>query len=334
MSGSALQARELLAMLPTPLEPLPRLSPDGGPRLWVKRDDCTGLGGGGNKVRKLEYLLSAARAESSDVILTAGAVQSNHARLTAAACARLGLPCELFLNQRVPERSAAYRVSGNVLLDRLFGARVVLLEGSADAEEASRVRAEQLREEGRRPYVIPVGGSNAVGSRGYVDAAHELLTQAAELGIEVGAVVSAVSSGGTLAGLATGFADAAWPGRLLGISVSAPAAIARRRVTEVALRTAAELDLKDCTPSFEVDDGFLGDGYGMPTPEGLQAVRAAARLEGLLLDPVYTGKALAGALAHLRSTSMRDMAHVVFLHTGGWPALFGYQEELACEPAR
>ena len=242
-----------LATLPTPLEPLDRLSAElGGPRIWVKRDDLTGLGGGGNKVRKLELLLAAARADAADVVLTSGAVQSNHARLTAAACARLGLACELWLNRRVPGRPDHYERSGNLLLDRALGAAVHLIPGDEDPDVAAERHADELRAAGRRPYVIPAGGSNALGARGYVACARELLAQAE---VELGLIVVAAGSGGTLAGVAAGLGAAGWTGRLVGVSVSAPAA-------------------------------------------GL-----------LALAPAATGD-------------------VLFVHTGGVPALFAYQEDL------
>jgi L-cysteate sulfo-lyase len=306
-----------LATLPTPLEPLDRLSAElGGPRIWVKRDDLTGLGGGGNKVRKLELLLAAARADGADVVLTAGAVQSNHARLTAAACARLGLACELWLIRRVPGRHAHYERSGNVLLDRLLGAAVHLIPGDEDPEVAAERHADELRAAGRRPYVIPAGGSNALGARGYVACARELLAQAE---VELGLVVVAAGSGGTLAGLAAGLGAAGWAGRLVGVSVSAPAAEARAR----AARIVGELHGAPAA-TFTVDDRFVGAGYGIPTDAGRAAMCRFARAEGLLLDPVYTAKAAAGRLA-LAPAATGD---VLFVHTGGVPALFAYQEDL------
>ncbi len=321
-----------LAHLPTPLEPLERLSRElGGPRLWVKRDDCTGLAGGGNKTRKLEFLLGDALNRGADTVLTAGAVQSNHARQTAAACARLGLRCELFLKEARPGRGECYRHSGNVLLNRILGAKVHILPGEASAEPAMEERVEALRKEGRRPYTIPVGGSNAVGALGYVECARELSAQADGMGLEIDTVVHASASHGTQAGLAVGLAIAGAEARLLGVSVSGSSRQARANVERLAAATCEHLGSPVRFAQIEVDDRFIGEGYGIPTSEGLAAIRLLARLEGLLLDPVYTGKAMAGIVELVRDGRFGSDENVVFLHTGGWPALFAYQEDLAEE---
>lgn len=310
-------ARCHLAQLPTALEPLDRLSEDvGGARIWCKRDDVTGLGGAGNKLRKLEFLLADALARDADLVLTSGAVQSNHARLTAAACTRVGLPCEVWLNRRVPDRGSSYESTGNVLLDRLFGARVHLVPGEQDPEESTEARAEQLRRQGHRPYVIPAGGSNALGARGYVECARELLSQAEA---PFRTLYVATGSGGTLAGLAAGLGEAGWDGRLVGVSVSGP---------EPEMRARVELPLSELTErpaAFTIEDRFVGPGYGVPTREGLAAIERIARLEGVLLDPVYTGKAAAALLASATELN----GDVVFVHTGGLPSLFAYEKELS-----
>ncbi len=323
------EERLRLAYLPTPLEPLERLSSElGGPRIYTKRDDCTGLAGGGNKTRKLEFLLADAIRQGADTVLTVGAVQSNHARQTAAACAKLGLGCELFLKRSVPDRSPAYYGrSGNLLLDRIAGAAVAILPGDADADSAMKRRAGHLREEGRRPYVIPVGGSNAVGALGYVECARELFAQAEEVGLRIDAVVHASASHGTQAGLAVGFAELGVPSRLLGIGVGGPATRTRAAIERLAAATCELLERPPGFAQIEVDDRFLGEGYGVPTPEGISAIRLLARLEGLLLDPVYTGKAMAGLVRMAREGRFGPSENVVFLHTGGWPALFAYEEE-------
>jgi L-cysteate sulfo-lyase len=319
-----------LAHLPTPLEPLERLSRElGGPRIWVKRDDCTGLAGGGNKTRKLEFLLGDALDGGADTVMTAGAVQSNHARQTAAACARLGMGCELFLKESVPGRGESYRRSGNVLLDRILGAKVHILPSTSNAETAMEERAVALRKEGRRSYAIPVGGSNAVGALGYVECASELSAQADGMGFVIDTIVHASASHGTPAGLAVGLGVSAPRARLLGVAVSGSAQRARANVELIAAATCEHLGSPPRLTEIEVDDRFVGEGYGIPTPEGLAAIRLLARLEGLLLDPVYTGKAMAGLVAMIREGRFSDEQNVVFLHTGGWPALFAYEEELA-----
>ena len=323
-----------LAHLPTPLAPLERLSRElGGPRIWVKRDDLTGLAGGGNKTRKLEFLLADALERGADTVMTAGTVQSNHARQTAAACARLGLGCELFLTEAAPGRGESYRYSGNVLLDRILGAKVRILPGGVSAETAMEERAEALRGEGRRPYVIPVGGSNAVGALGYVECARELSAQAGGMGLGIDAVVHASASHGTQAGLAVGLAAAGAEARLLGVGVSGSSRQALANAQRVAAATCERLGSRVRFAEIEVDDRFVGEGYGIPTPEGLAAIRLLARLEGLLLDPVYTGKAMAGLVAMVREGRFDPDENVVFLHTGGWQALFAYKEELAEEGA-
>jgi D-cysteine desulfhydrase family pyridoxal phosphate-dependent enzyme len=287
-----------------------------------------GLAGGGNKVRKLDFIMAEVLAERPDVVLTGGAVQSNHARLTAAACARLGVACELWLNRRVPDRGEDYERTGNALLDRLLGARVQFLPGDEDADEAVARRAEELLERGSRPYVIPTGGSTPLGSSGYVEGALELLGQAQAMGGEPDAIVVAVGSGGTLAGLSVGLALGGWSGRLLGISVGRPAPVVRARVLELAAETAECVGRPGSFLDVAIDDRFIGPGYGVPTAEGLEAIRLLARTEGLLLDPTYTGKAMAGLLARARTGRLEFGARVVFLHTGGWPALFAYGNEL------
>ena len=322
------EQRLRFAHLPTPLEPLERLSKElGGPRIYIKRDDCTGLAGGGNKTRKLEFLLADAIRQGVDTILTVGAVQSNHARQTAAACARLGLDCELFLKRGVPDRGPAYGRSGNLLLDRIAGAKVGFLPGDADADSVMKRRAGHLREDGRRPYVIPMGGSNAVGALGYVECARELLAQAEEVGLTIDAIVHASASHGTQAGLAVGLAELGAPSQLLGVGVGGPATGARAAIELLVAATCERLGRPARFTQIEVDDRFVGEGYGVPTPEGISAIRLLARFEGLLLDPVYTGKAMAGLVQMVREGRFGPSENVVFLHTGGWPALFAYEEQ-------
>jgi L-cysteate sulfo-lyase len=241
------------------------------------------------------------------------------------------LGCELFLKEARPGRGESYGHSGNVLLDRILGAKVHILPGEANAETTMEERAETLRTEGRRPYTIPVGGSNAVGALGYVECARELSAQADGMGLQIDAVVHASASHGTQAGLAVGLDIAGAEARLLGLSVSGSSQQARTNVERLAAATCEHLGGPVRFAQIEVDDRFVGEGYGTPTPGGLAAIRLLARLEGLLLDPVYTGKAMAGIVELVREGRFGSDENVVFLHTGGWPALFAYQEELAEE---
>lgn len=313
-----------LATLPTPLEPLPALTRAlGGPEIWVKRDDCTGLAGGGNKARKLEYLMAEAVSLGADTIVTAGGIQSNHARQTAAAAARLGLRCILALTDSVPGRSPAYHSGANLLLDRLFGADIRFFAGDADADAVMAEIAAACLAEGGRPYVIPIGGSNAVGARAYVDAAAEVLEQGRALGVSFDHVVVTTGSGGTHAGLALGFADADLS--VLGISVSRARAAAMERVTDLVEKTAKSFSL-DGRPEILIDDRFVGPGYGLPTEAMVEAVGLVARTEGLLLDPVYTGKAMAGLIGHIREGRFGRGDGILFWHTGGSLALFAYDD--------
>jgi D-cysteine desulfhydrase/L-cysteate sulfo-lyase len=317
--------RVLLAHAPTPLEAMPRLSRAlGGPPLYVKRDDCTGLALGGNKARKLEYLMGEAVAAGADVVITAGAPQSNHARQTAAAAAQLGIACILVLTESVAGRSADYLRSGNLLLDRLFGADVRLLPGTANGPAEMERIATELRAQGRKPFVIPVGGSNATGGAAYVAAALELGRQLEEAGIRPAALVVPSGSGGTQAGIAMAAALAEWRFPVIGVSVSGTVEVQRRKMAAVFDGFEARFGWK--RPEVIVDDGFVGPGYGQPTPAMKEAVELVARTEGLLLDPVYTGKGMAGLIAYVRAGKFDASKPVVFWHTGGAIGLTAYPE--------
>jgi L-cysteate sulfo-lyase len=316
--------RVRLAHLPTPLEPLDRLSEHlGGPRIWVKRDDCTGLATGGNKTRKLEFLLGDARAQGADVVLTVGAVQSNHARQTAAACAKVGLDCELLLRRKVPHPDPAlYEASGNALIDRLVGAPIHWFPGDADLHAEAAAYAEQLRRQGRRPYVIPSGGSNAVGALGYVDAALELVRQADALDVAIDHLVTASSSAGTQAGLVVGLTGSRAGIPVLGVSTGETEQELVDSVFSLASETAGSLGIDGIERRHVVaTDAYVGEGYGIPTDAMIEAVQTTARLEGILLDPVYSGKAMAG-LFDLARRGALGAGNVVFLHTGGTAGLF------------
>jgi D-cysteine desulfhydrase family pyridoxal phosphate-dependent enzyme len=323
-AGSPLDRRVPLAHFPTPLEPLDRLAADlGWPpgTLWVKRDDVTGLAGGGNKARKLEYLCADALDQGCDTLVTGGGVQSNHVRMTAAAANRLGLACTIVVAGDRPEVP-----TGNIVLDELLGPEIVWFGGDRPlhyqaVEDAIVATAERLAAEGRRPYAMPIGGASAVGALGYVQAAGELEEQLPDVDV----VVVGDGSGGTHAGLAAGLGDHR---RVLGVDVGARTDLDTAvpgRAAEVA--RLAGLGEPAGADTFGMADGpvdhrWVGQGYGSPTEAVRDSLRLAARLEGLILDPVYTGKAMAGLLGACRDGRLLPSQRVVFLHTGGMPALF------------
>ena len=316
-----------LAYLPTPLEPMKRLSKEwGGPELWIKRDDQTGLATGGNKTRKLEFLMAEALEAEADVVLSVGAAQSNHCRQTAAAAARAGLACVLVLRGEALPRE---HWNGNLLLDDLLGARV-WWAGDEDPLDALQSAAAAERSSGKKPYVIPYGGSNAVGALAYSLAFEELWGQLEEAEIAFDRVVFASSSGGTQAGLVVGARACGYEGQVLGISVDKTGGHLRETVSELLSPTATRLglDLTLAPGDVEIEDGFVGAGYGIVTPAEREAVRLVARTEGILLDPVYTGKAMAGLIGLIRQGQIGSEERVLFWHTGGSIALFAYASEM------
>jgi D-cysteine desulfhydrase family pyridoxal phosphate-dependent enzyme len=315
-----------LAHAPTPLEELPRLSEHlGGPPILVKRDDCTGLALGGNKVRKLEYLLAEARDAGADTVITIGGVQSNHARQTAAASARLGLGCELVLPRLVPRADRLYEESGNVLLDRLLGAAVHIVDDAGAALEKIAERMKAAERAGGKAAFIPSGGSTPTGALGYVRAAIELQGQCESRSLAPGRIIVAASSAGTQAGLVTGLAAMRSAIEVIGIAVYDSADETAGRVRDLARGTAERLET-EAPPddAIQVRGEYLGDGYGLPTEGMREALELCARLEGLVLDPVYTGKAMAGLIDLVRRGRVDHEAPIVFWHTGGMPALFAY----------
>lgn len=321
--------RVTLGHLPTPLEPMDRLSEQlGGPRIWVKRDDCTGLSTGGNKTRKLEFLMADAVEKGADTIITQGATQSNHARQTAAASAKLGMECHILLEDRTGSNDGNYILNGNVLLDRLHGATVSKRPGGADMNAEMETLAATLRAQGRTPYVIPGGGSNPTGALGYVNCARELVEQAAGIGLRIDALVHATGSSGTQAGLVAGLAAIQSDIHLLGIGVRAPKDKQEGMVHDLAQRTATLLNpaLEIPRASVRANCDYVGPGYGMPTPGMVEALKLLSRTEGLLFDPVYSGKGLDGLIDQVRRGYFDGMENIVFLHTGGSTALFGYPE--------
>lgn len=322
-------ARIRLAHLPTPLEPLPRLSEELGLDLWIKRDDCTGLAGGGNKTRKLEFLLGAAFEADADTLVTQGAVQSNHVRQTAAAAAAHGLACEIILEERTGSKATDYVGNGNVLLDRLFGATLRTVPGGTDMVAELEKTAAEVRARGGKPYVIPGGGSNPTGALGYVDCAREIVVQADEMDLEVHRIVTATGSAGTHAGLVAGLAVMGADIPVLGIGVRAPKDKQEANVFKLAEETAALLGQPGrVTREMVVADcDYVGEGYGLIDQGVIDALTLAARLDGIVLDPVYSGKAMKGLIALARAGRFKGET-VVFLHTGGAQGLFGYQTEI------
>ena len=322
-------ARIRLAHLPTPLEPLPRLSEALGLDLWIKRDDCTGLAGGGNKTRKLEFLLGAAFEQEADTLVTQGAVQSNHVRQTAAAAAAHGLACEIILEERTGSKASDYVGNGNVLLDRLFGATLRTVPGGTDMAAELEKTAAQVRARGGKPYVIPGGGSNPVGALGYVDCAREIVVQADEMDLEVHRIVTATGSAGTHAGLVAGLAVMGADIPVLGVGVRAPKEKQEANVFKLAEETAALLGQPGRVTRERVvaDCDYVGEGYGLIDQGVIDALTLAARLDGIVLDPVYSGKAMKGLIALARAGQFKGET-VVFLHTGGAQGLFGYQSEI------
>jgi L-cysteate sulfo-lyase len=312
---------------PTPLEPMPHLSRHlGGPEIWIKRDDCTVVATGGNKVRKLEFLVAEAKAQGADHLVTQGAVQSNHVRQTAAVARRFGMKCTALLEHRVQTNDRDYLQSGNVLLDKLFDCAIEYRPGGTDMNAEAEAKGEALRAAGAKAYVIPGGGSNRVGALGYVSCAQELVQQADEQGLKIDRIVTATGSAGTHAGLVVGMQGMNANIPVLGIGVRLPREQQEANVHRLAEATADFVGVKGGIPRSAVvaNCDYVGPGYGQPTPGMVEAVRMVASLEGILLDPVYSGKAMAGLIDQIRKGQIGKAERVVFLHTGGAVGLFGY----------
>jgi L-cysteate sulfo-lyase len=315
-----------LGFFPTPLHALPRLTEKlGGPQLFIKRDDQTGLATGGNKTRKLEFLVADALNRPADTLITAGAPQSNHARQTAAAAARVGLRCVLVLRGQAPTGR-----QGNFLLDELLGAQI-RWAGKNTLPAVMEAVAVELTEQGHAPYVIPYGGSNPTGATGYVAAMEELMGQVEQMNLRFNRIVFASSSGGTQAGLVVGARATGYAGQVLGISVDEKAEALCNKVAQLATATAShlKLDLRFAPDDIAVNADYLGAGYGVMGAPEHEAIRMAAETEGLLLDPVYTGRAFAGLIDLIRKGEIGRDESVLFWHTGGTAALFAYADELA-----
>lgn len=329
--------RLALAQLPTPLQPLDRLSAElGGPRIWVKRDDLTGCAASGNKIRKLEFTLARALDQGCDTLITCGGLQSNHCRATAILGAQLGVPVHLILRD---EGERATPPDGNLLLDYLAGARVSIYardEFQTRLPELMQQWAEHYRRQGCKPYLIPTGASDGHGVWGYVRCAEELKADFARLGIAPGAIVHATGSGGTQAGLTAGAHLHGLAARIIGVAVCDDAAWFERKVRSdlASWQRLYDIELDTAALTVEVDDRHIGPGYGQATTEVFATIKKVAALEGLILDPVYTGKAFHGLIREIGSGGFRGMADILFVHTGGIFGLFAQRAHLALADAR
>ena len=311
----------------TPIEKLTRLSNElGAPNLYIKRDDLLGLMGGGNKTRKLEFLVADALSQGADTLITCGAVQSNHCRLTLAAAVKEGMKCRLVLEERV---AGSYNpdASGNNFLFRLLGVeKIKVVPVGSDMMEEMQQVANAVTDEGRKAYIIPGGGSTPIGATGYVACAEEILSQAFEKGLNIDRIVCASGSAGTHAGLVSGFFGNNSNIPVIGINVSRTKDEQEKLVYDLAQRTAEHVGIQSSIPREAVVcfDEYVGPGYSLPTPEMVEAVKMLAMSEGILLDPVYTGKAMAGLIHLVRKGYFSKDENVLFIHTGGSPAIYAY----------
>jgi len=321
--------RLTLAHLPTPMEEMPRLAAQLDlPSLWVKRDDCTGLGLGGNKVRKLEFDLAAAVDAHADCIVCGGVVQSNMARQVAAACAKIGVECHLgIMRGRLASPEPGYEDTGNILLDRLYGAIIHDIPWDEDRNLRLNMIADDLKMAGRRPYLVPYGASDALGAMGYVAAAEEIVRDCPN----VGWIVHASGSAGTQAGLLAGLLAADHPAQVIGIDVDAQPERVRVDVCRIGRQAAALLGIEDRwrDERVEVAGEWSAGAYGVADETTEEAIRLAARYEALALDPVYTGKGMAGLIGLSRQCRFQDGRPVVWIHTGGSPGIFAYPTTMA-----
>ena len=311
----------------TPIEAVPRFSSAlGGPNIYIKRDDLLGLSAGGNKTRKLEFLVADAMEEGADTLVTCGAVQSNHCRLTLAAAVKEGLKCRLVLEERV---AGSYNpeASGNNFLFQLLGVEsITVVPGGSDMAAAMQKVADEVAAAGRKAYIIPGGGSNPIGATGYVACAEEILSQLFDRGLKIDRVVCASGSTGTHAGLVTGFYGNNANLPVIGINVSRTKEVQEPLVYELVRKTAARVGVADEIPKEAVlcFGEYVGPGYSLPTPSMIEAVKLLARNEGILLDPVYTGKTMAGLIDLVRKGYFDRNENILFVHTGGSPALYAY----------
>ncbi|NWA59885.1 D-cysteine desulfhydrase [Pantoea sp. B9002] len=307
---------------PTPLEHLPRLSDYLGRDIFIKRDDFTPVALGGNKLRKLEFLAADALREGADVLLTAGAIQSNHVRQTAAVAAKLGLKCVALLENPIGTTSENYLSNGNRLMLDLMDVEIVMVDALHNPTEQLAAQAEHLEAQGFRPYIVPVGGSNALGALGYVECAQEIAHQSEGV-VDFAAVVVASGSAGTHAGLAIGLEQLLPETQLVGVTVSRKVEAQLPVVERIRSALAEQLEVQ-AKAQITLWDDYFAPRYGEPNEEGMAAVKLLARLEGIMLDPVYTGKAMAGLIDGIAQNRFRREGPLLFVHTGGSPALFAY----------
>lgn len=328
MNDFNLIPRVTIAHTPTPLEKAPNLSKALGCNIFIKRDDCTGLASGGNKTRKLEYLLADAKNQGADTLITIGGLQSNHARQTAAAAAKFGFRCELILQNVAGTPETNYSDNGNILLDHLFGATVHQLSLDQDCDEYAQTLINKIEKKGLTPYLIPIGGSDEVGSLGYVRCAKEIVQQLCEQKENIDQIILATGSAGTQAGLLAGLITENCNIPVLGINVSRPEQEQTELVESLLRRTLLKLGLNEelATGRVITNGNYFGESYGVPTSAMIAAIKQCAELEGLLLDPVYTGKAMAGLIDLCNKEIISPNSNILFLHTGGSTGLFAYQE--------
>ena len=320
--------RVSLGHFPTPLEHMENLSRTlGGPEIFIKRDDCTGLATGGNKTRKLEFLVADALEKGADTLVTQGATQSNHVRQTAAAARRFGMECHALLERRVGNMGAQYEATGNVLLDDMLRCEYHFRPDGSDMNAEGEALAESFRAKGKKPYFIPGGGSNPIGALGYANAAAELVQQADAINLRIDRIVHATGSAGTQAGLVAGLHALSAPIDVVGISVRAKRDAQIANVHKLAVATSELIGVRNAPEVGQVVayDDYVGPGYGQPTDEMVDAISLLAAEEGIFLDPVYSGKGMAGLIGLVRQGVLKKGQNIVFVHTGGAAALFAYQ---------
>ena len=324
--------RLFFAHLPTPLELMPNLSKQlGGPNIWIKRDDCTGLAGGGNKTRKLEFVMADALHKKADVIITQGATQSNHARQTAAIAAKLNLGCYILLEDRTRNKEHNYNNNGNVLLDHLFGAKVERFADGTNMQQEMQHLAAKLIKQGKykNPYIIPSGASDGIGALGYANAACEIVSQANNMDLKIDHIITATGSAGTQAGLVVGLIATNANIPVLGIGVRVAKKQQQANVRNCTTKLAKLIKLKEEIPTeaIKTNCDYIGSGYGIPHESTLVAIKLLAKTEGILLDPVYSGKAMAGLIDLVKKGFFSDCKNIIFIHTGGAQALPAYLAE-------